>query len=99
MADDRLGYLDAFGVPVRVKGQPYVGILEDDYEAVELGRVKVESNAPTLLFQKPDVADMALARGDTISVWDTETSSWLNYQATSIQPRTDGFTLVRMIEA
>lgn len=98
MADDRDGYLDAFGVPVQVKGQPLVGILDEDYEGVELGaRPGIDSRAPFLLLKTPDVSDVSLARGDAVTVWDTETSTWTDYQASRLEPMTDGFTRVRLI--
>lgn len=98
MADDRDGYLDAFGVPVQVKGFPAVGILDEDFEAVELGsRPGIESRAPVLLLTNRDVSRLELARGDAVSVWDTETSIWTDYQASRLEPMTDGFTRVRLI--
>ena len=98
MNDDRDGYLDAFGVPVRIKGAAMVGIIDDDYLETELGRSSIASRAPALLLKTPDATEVALARGDVVSIWDVESSTWRDYQVTSIQANTDGFSQIRMIE-
>ena len=96
MPDDRDGYLDAFGVPVLIAGEPYVGILDDDYQASEVG---IATNALQLVLKTPDVTASGLTRGDPLQVWDVETSAWLDYVARTPEPRTDGFTAVPLSEA
>lgn len=96
---DLPGYLDAFGVPVRVKGVEYLGILDDEYEQIELGRVRIASNSPMILFAKSQIAMMQLELDDELEIFDELEESWSRYVVRSIQPRTDGFSMVRAIEA
>jgi hypothetical protein len=95
---DLLGYLDAFGVAVRIKGQPYRAIFDDDFQSAEFGNVRISSNAPDLLMTKADVRRASLSRDDTLQVYDDELEAWVTYIAKSFEPRTDGFTSIKCIE-
>lgn len=101
MSDDLAGFLDAFGAPVRVKGAAYDGILDDDYQQVELGeRVRAGSNRAVVMFTDADVRRMSLARGDTVELWNEVTQTFVSYKAGPIEkPRTDGFVHVQLIES
>ncbi len=94
------GYLRAFGTPARVKGAEYLGIVENDFEQVELGaRVKVATNQPQVWFTREDVAAMSLVQNDAVDLYDPFDGTWTTYTAKSIgAPRTDGFVVVGLIE-
>lgn len=97
--NDNRALLEAFGSPCRVKGFEYRGILEDDYATAEVGRSRLASNSIEILFSKTDIVTMGLSRDESFTVYDAELDTWSTLVVKSIQPRTDGFSLVRCVEA
>ena len=98
--NDVVGYLEAFGSRVRCKGSEVLAIFDDEYSEPDLvGRVRVASSAPVLLFDKADVRMLSLTRDDTLDVYDSELDRWSSYIVKSLEPRVDGFEAVRIIEA
>lgn len=64
--DDRRAYLEAFGVCVRIRGQPLQAIFDNDYLSVGTDGVDVESRAPVLTCAASDVELLDIHKGDQV---------------------------------
>lgn len=66
---DRRHFLTAFGVDLLIAGSIERGILRDDYEETNLGRVRISTNAPQVDMLPEDVERLGIDR-DTAITYD-----------------------------
>ena len=99
-ASDIAGYLAAFGQPVRVKGRELLGIVENEYEQINLGeRIRISSNAPYLTLEARVVDDLGIALND-VAVIPNHKDADVSYIIKEIQPDSfHEFTRLRLIES
>lgn len=63
---DRLAYLEAFGVSVRIRGQELLAIFDNDYLAVQAIDMGVQSSTPYLTCRSADVERVGPRKGDSV---------------------------------
>ena len=85
---DRATLLADFGIAVTVYGNAIVAIFDNDYVAVDLDGVTLESLGPVLLCETADVS--SVAQGDAAVV------NAVNYTVAEVRPDGTGMTLLRL---
>lgn len=68
--DDRLTYLEAFGVPVRIRGQLMQAVFDNDYLGAQAGDLEIESRVPMITCLTSDVERLVIVKDDQVDGLD-----------------------------
>lgn len=90
---DRRGFLKAFGTELRINGIEELGIVRNEFEETQIGRVRISTNTPELDMLPEDIERIGLVEESVI--WFND----IGYIAKVFTPDNDAnFTTIRLIE-